>query len=70
MQVNGGRRVGRIYPKRALIFFIHLKYTFVNVLTATGEAMAEIILDGAAKTTDVSQLDPARFVGRRGKLWV
>jgi glycine/D-amino acid oxidase-like deaminating enzyme len=37
---------------------------------ATGEAMAEIILDGAAKTTDVSQLDPARFVGRRGKLWV
>jgi len=31
--------------------------------------MAEIILDGAATTTDIAQLDPARFVGRRGKLW-
>ena len=36
---------------------------------ATGEAMAEVMIDGAAKTTDISQLDPARFVGRRGKLW-
>ena len=36
---------------------------------ATGEAMAEIMVDGAAKTTDISQLDPARFVGRRGKVW-
>lgn len=36
---------------------------------ATGEAMAEIMLDGSATTTDISQLDPARFVGRRGRLW-
>ena len=36
---------------------------------ATGEAMAEIILDGAATTTDVNRLDPARFVGRRGRPW-
>ncbi len=32
---------------------------------ATGEAMAEIILDGKATTTDISQLDPARFARRR-----
>lgn len=32
--------------------------------------MAEIILDGSATTTDVSQLDPGRFVGRRGRLIV
>lgn len=36
---------------------------------ATGEAMAEIMLDGSATTTDISGLDPARFVGRRGRLW-
>lgn len=35
---------------------------------ATGEAIAEIILDGRATTTDVSQLDPGRFVGRRGRI--
>ena len=30
---------------------------------------AEIILDGKATTTDVSKLDPARYFGRRGRLW-
>lgn len=35
---------------------------------ATGEAITEIILDGRATTTDVSQLDPGRFVGRGGRL--
>ncbi len=28
---------------------------------ATGEAMAELILDGAARTVDISPFDPARL---------
>eukprot|EP00884_Botryococcus_braunii_P008047 jgi/Botrbrau1/17243/Bobra.0015s0004.4 len=32
---------------------------------ATGEAMAELILDGAAKTVNISRLDPARFAKQR-----
>ena len=28
---------------------------------ATGEAIAELILDGAARTTDLSPFDPARL---------
>ena len=31
---------------------------------ATGEAMAELIVDGAAKTVDLSPFDPGRLVAR------
>jgi len=31
---------------------------------ATGEAIAELLVDGAARTVDLSPFDPARFAGR------
>ena len=32
---------------------------------ATGEAMAELILDGAARTVDLAPFDPGRLLPRR-----
>lgn len=35
---------------------------------ATGEAMAELILDGKSHTVDISALSPARFTKDRHKV--
>ena len=48
----------------------HSVWGFLNV-SATGEAMAELVLDGAATTVNLSPLDPDRFppldVGQVGR---
>src|SRR5271169_4169263 len=53
--------------ERAYIATGHSVWGILNA-PATGEAMAELIIDGAARSVDLSAFDPARFPPFRGPL--